>query len=689
MSILIAAGMAFSATTRAMDPALLQAVGGVLDVTRAPYNADNTGRRDATDAIRRAMHDASRRTPGIFTTADRAVQIVYLPDGVYRISDQLVFDTPEILAARPKPRDEVGLRYVTGHMMLVGQSRDGTILKAADGCPAFRRPGACVVRMTCVNGTNQGYWNSVVDLTIDAGHGNPGATALWFVSNNIGTIRGVRLLCRDDENPAELGLDLTAGGGGLGYIYDLDIRGFRTGIRAGDYHVGYTLENVRLQGQHELGIDNTNKNLFIRHLASDNRVPILHNRTSQGQVVLLDSDLRGGAAGSTAILNNAAPMFLRNVCAEGYGRILPDRDGKEIGECVVGKIFTLWPEAPRQSLGLEVKETPEVPWGRPEAWRIFDPSLQDDDTAALQAAIDSGAETVVIKSDVGRVRLTDTVHLRGNLRRLHGGWCNLDVTFSGEPRPLFQIETGTHPVMVVEALSNGQRVHGFDTIVNDSDKTVVLKDLFLDYGRSNYRNHGRGDLFIESVVSGGGDFDHLGMRPTAGWLVRGQRVWARNLNPEAYAPDLQVEGGSFWCLGAKLGEIYGPYLEAGGGARVEMLGAVLNTCPPSLWKPDRKGYAIRSVDSEVCFVGVDRIRPGAGEGPNPVQIVEERGSERRELLHRDLPRRILDPSPADPLSVAIPLYRSAVPQATGAATQAAGGGVRNSSQGPLSFRPGM
>ena len=130
----------------AVEPALMRAVGGVLDVTQPPYNADPSGGRDATQAILQAMHDAARRTPGIFTTGNRAVQIVYLPDGVYRVSAPLLFDTPAILAARPKSDSIFEHKYVSGHMMLLGQSRDGTLIKVDDHCPAFRHPSAHRIR---------------------------------------------------------------------------------------------------------------------------------------------------------------------------------------------------------------------------------------------------------------------------------------------------------------------------------------------------------------------------------------------------------------------------------------------------------------------------------------------------------------------------------------------------------------
>ena len=127
---------------------------GVIDVTRPPYNADNTGRRDATAALLQAMHEAGRRTPGIFTTTDRAVQIVYLPKGIYRISDTLCFENAEIRAARPT-KEAGRRRYIEGHMMLVGENRDATIIRLEDRCPKFQAGPKPMLRMTLKDASNQ------------------------------------------------------------------------------------------------------------------------------------------------------------------------------------------------------------------------------------------------------------------------------------------------------------------------------------------------------------------------------------------------------------------------------------------------------------------------------------------------------------------------------------------------------
>jgi hypothetical protein len=60
---------------------------------------------------------------------------------------------------------------------------------------------------------------------------------------------------------------------------------------------------------------------------------------------------------------------------------------------------------------------------------VFDVEKQDDDTAALQELIDHGAEHIFISGVNQRLKLRDTVFLRGkeDLRRRPGGNLRPDV----------------------------------------------------------------------------------------------------------------------------------------------------------------------------------------------------------------------------------------------------------------------
>ena len=79
---------------------------GVVDVTQAPYFAKGDGRTDDTAAIQKALDDHPSQGA-----------IIYLPNGVYRITDTLHW---------PHGRNPGGEEKET---VLQGQSRDGTVLQ--------------------------------------------------------------------------------------------------------------------------------------------------------------------------------------------------------------------------------------------------------------------------------------------------------------------------------------------------------------------------------------------------------------------------------------------------------------------------------------------------------------------------------------------------------------------------------
>ena len=633
---------------------------GVVDVTKPPYNADASGATDCTDALRQAMQDAARRTPGVFTTGDRAAQLIYLPAGTYRVSEPLVFATQEILASRPKG-PITKRNYIQGHMLLIGESRDKVRIVVADNSPAFADKRTAVVQMTEKRFTNQDYFNWVIDLTIDVGRGNPGAVGLNFVSNNIGGVRDVRLVCPDEIAPAAAGLDLTIRGGGLGYIHRLQVEGFREGVRVGGNYPGFVLEDIHLNGQTEVGIHNIDKCVSIRKLHSQNTVPALIAKNEACITVLLDSDLEGGSAEHAAVVNRGH-LYARQLTTSGYRAALEDRDEvvqeEQLSEYVSGEPVKLFEDAPSAGLGLQLQEVPEHPWPAPHEWAIFDSQAQEDDTEALQQLIDSGAENIFVKADQGRLQITDTIHLRSRLKRLHGGWGNMIVENAGEQgRPLFQFDTGEASHVVLEAFANGQRRNTFTTFVHASDKPVVLRDLMMGYGVANYRNTAQGDLYVENVVTGGGDYPGTGETVGPGWLLKDQRAWVRNWNPEDWVPDLLIEGGEVIALGGKLGEVWGTHLQVTHGARAELLGFMLNcNNHQPLWFPERMtGVSVDVKDSAVALVAFE---DGNHDGPNPILLQEENQGEVRELTHRDAPPRSRK---GKGQSVVLPLYRSAVP----------------------------
>jgi hypothetical protein len=196
-----------------------------------------------------------------------------------------------------------------------------------------------------------------------------------------------------------------------------------------------------------------------------------------------------------------------------------------------------------------------------------DGNKQADDTAVIQAAIDSGKTTVFLAGDLYQV--DGTIRVRGNVRRLTLGRSVFFRSKRGNPDPLFIIETGNHPVTVIEQIEGSPGGGDFipTFFLNSSDKTVVLRDML--YGGRNttvYRNDGSGDLFIEAIGTGGGPF-----------IFKNQRVWARFLNPEYSTPQIINDGGQLWVLGFKF-EGGSPGFVGLNGSKTEVLGGLL-TCP--------------------------------------------------------------------------------------------------------------
>ena len=96
--------------------------GHCIDVTKAPYLCDSTGKQDCSAAIQQAINDIS-------TGADKPrQQTLYFPNGTYLISKT-------IDGVRTDKTNVYRLR-------IVGQSETGTTIKLGDASPNFQNPAA-------------------------------------------------------------------------------------------------------------------------------------------------------------------------------------------------------------------------------------------------------------------------------------------------------------------------------------------------------------------------------------------------------------------------------------------------------------------------------------------------------------------------------------------------------------------
>ena len=137
----------------------------------------------------------------------------------------------------------------------------------------------------------------------------------------------------------------------------------------------------------------------------------------------------------------------------------------------------------------------------------------------------------------------------------------------------FRIVGDCDQPLIVEDLFSFELFFGAHYLIDHaSRRTVVLSDLHTQVG-ALYRNSvSGGKLFIENVCT----TDQFG--PYKNCLeVRGQQVWARQLNPERAAPEVNNSNSDLWVLGFKT-EKSGTAFRTVDGGRSEIIGGIFNIC---------------------------------------------------------------------------------------------------------------
>ncbi|MEM6392151.1 MAG: glycosyl hydrolase family 28-related protein [Planctomycetota bacterium] len=640
-------------------------IDGYLDVTQAPFHADPTGQRDSTAAIRQAIDAAHRQVAeqrkernrirageGRVTSANRSMPhaTLFFPAGTYRVTDELVL-ADSIEASR--------------YLHLIGEDRARTVIRLDDNAVGFGDPDQpkVLVNFLDFHWSNSAFCNSIEGLTIDTGAGNPGAVALRYHNNNIGYARDLTLRSSDPDGAGHTGFAMAQHLGGIALFNDIEIIGFDYGIRTASHHVNLTFERLTLRDQRVAGILNKDKSLSVRHLRSDSRAPAIVNATGAGQVVVLDSELVGGDPDQPAIDNRRGQVIVRDTAVSGYGVAIRDRgadavSGGRIGFHATDGVFRLYDDVDPEPLRLPIKETPVVPWDDPADWAIVEGSTQLDDTAAIQAAIDSGARTVVLPQDY--YWISDTIVIRGNVERIFGNYSMIHPTpeLGWSHKPMFRYvdEPGGPDTVIFEQFeTNWCYYPAFWTFQHDAARTLVIRDVLFGYGSGAYRNTGSGDLFLEDVCHAGGGT----MRNSPAWLFRGQSVWARQFNTEAYHPHVVADDADVWIMGFKVGEYHGTYFTAQNGGRLEALGGVFNSLAKNKrHDPDRTQMLADHGELSITAVERSTERQGA---PHPWIAFERRGGEERRLSSGDTPTRG-DASIQEVFGVALPLFRGGLPR---------------------------
>lgn len=567
---------------------------GIVDVTQPPYSARPDGVTDATAAIQQALNDFRSKHA-----------IVYLPQGTYLVTNTLRWGQGQ------------GSGTLCKFTTLQGQSRSGTVIRLQNAAPGFDDPAQPrSVIWTGPKGAER-YRNSIRNLTVDTGQGNPGAIGIQFNANQ-GCVRDVSI--RSGDGKGVTGLDMSfADDIGPLLVKNLSVLGFNVGIHTREVLNSQTFEHITLEQQNLVAFLNDGQAVSVRDLRTLGRVPAFRNEAKVGLAVLVDATLTGseGAGVHAAILNRPG-LLVRNLRVSGFGLAIAHSGNTPTN--VAGTNIAEWISRPlpgsAPALNLPVKETPEVPWGHPADWAnavLFGASKDGsgDDSGALQRAIDSGKETVYLPR--GEYTLRAPVQLRGRVRRLIGCEAFVRVELPAGTGPVLTVTEGAAPVVVVERLLlNFPRTNtDHRAIDNRSSRTLVIRDC--GGGESEFT--GPGELFLENVDG----------RMT----FHGQQVWARQFSQATRLENsadrwwhVRNEGGRLWILGERsIGP--GPVITTRAGGQTELLGGLLYSSAGAL----EQNAPAFLVEQAALSVSINEVNHGSFRYPVLVRRLKDGGPE--------------------------------------------------------------
>jgi hypothetical protein len=366
--------------------------------------------------------------------------VIYVPAGTYVVSDTIGW----------------GRRT-----WFVGDGADKTTIKLRDNCPGFNNPGRAKPVLWAAHTkahygrdsrANAAFGNYILDMTVDTGRGNPGATGILYTTHNYGYVGDVVVRSGDGSGP--VGVDLSSTEFGPGMLRRVTIEGFDIGIKTPGNVSHGTLVDIKLKNQNKLGILN-HFPVTIHNLMSINKVPVIRNDGGMANLALINARLGGGSGGHCAIEQVRGSGIVSHVKTQGYRSALKDGGnvvrGASISEYVFGPKHRVFRNAPMRALGLA--ESPPPVFEEPRSsWKVVDDSAQDD-TRTIQEAIDSGARTLFFVPG-GDYRVSDTIRVRGKVRRMIGFGFGTTIRGPGREfveadKPVLRFEgEGRHPICV-------------------------------------------------------------------------------------------------------------------------------------------------------------------------------------------------------------------------------------------------
>ena len=491
------------------------------------FGAMGDGITDDTVAIQKAVDAVARDFQNKET---RDFRTVYFPKGTYLVSNTIQLGRTKTIQ---------------------GANQAQTVIRLQDDQDDYKTTPKAVLRSIYNN--NQTFSIYIKDLTVDVGRGNSKAIGIQYNTHNSGAIENVTISSQDRSGA--IGLDLAETEFGPGMIENLTVIGFDTGIKTPGAPSNAVFSHIILKQQNIVGLEN-NMPVSIEELESENKVPAVYNSSHPlAHLVLINAKLTGlpglTSQNQAAIASEGA-YYLRNIKAKGtYSSVLKDRD-ELISQKQIKERWSSLSEniSPSQEghLKLPIKNPPLLYLEPTENW-VIPNDAQDDDTKAIQAAMNSGAKTIFFPGNRS-YKISDIIEIPGSVRRIIAQQANIEGTNEFANKPMMRLIGNTSKSISIEQLSVGAWPNSIIAFEIASDRPVYLKhsNFLAVQNTITTSENWSGEIYIDEL---------LGRLNLSG----NGSAWIRQWNPEnnPFKPktsDPQVtyavnDGAKLWILGMK------------------------------------------------------------------------------------------------------------------------------------------
>lgn len=564
----------------------------IIDVTKPPYCADNTGKTDCTQILCKILDDilihqieelrktydklieiSCNKTENAYigleggrvqngkleiTYAENepASKIIYFPKGTYLVSDTITYslkNLKQIWYWVPNFENNRNIHFM-------GESMKDTVIRLADNSKGFE-VGKEKPLISFVNNelqvsrkeefTNVAFMNTIEDITLDCGIGNCGAVGIKYVASNCGRIENVNIKTEQGMCGIYIANNSTQG-----VFTNINISGFDYGIDA-EATCLVALDNIDVSATKIAGVYTDSSSLHINNLICGKIPAVKIKETvkamSSGRYYFTESD---------EAINGAIPE---------------------------NHLFVEDEKLLARDVGIPSNQRSE----NPDDWALVDDfgAKGDgitDSTRAIQKAMNSGKSVIIFGA--GEYLIDGKIKIPKTVKTVDFMFCSLACgtrLVGGEYDAAFEISEDCEDLIFIENLSAWEKFKGhIHLIKHAARRDAVFSDIHLMSASMYFNSVSGSKVYFDNVFLTTGTYTPNVWLPGEGFVAvysniipyefYGQDVYGRVVNPERAAVAM-LNDGSNVLLDCYRTEGPGTAIKCinGGKTRINLLNAAL------------------------------------------------------------------------------------------------------------------